>query len=138
MSHPYFHIYDYSVTTKRSESGVSESQASIDLRVGAERAQHSAAGVGPVHALERALRSCLLNEYPEVESLRLCDYSVAVVDAELGTAASVRVIIRATDGFSSWDAGAVSQNVIDASFEALCSATIMGILRVRGGAKQPA
>lgn len=138
MSHPYFHIYDYSVTTRRSEGGVSEAEATIDVRVGPVRAQHTAGGVGPVHALEQALRLCLCDSYPEVEALRLCDYSVTVVDAELATAASVRVIIRATDGYSSWDAGAVSQNVIEASFEALCSATIMGILRTRGGEKQPA
>jgi 2-isopropylmalate synthase len=135
---PYFHIYDYSVTTTRNEHGLSESEATIDMSVGNERARHTANGVGPVHALEQALRLCLFDSFPEVEALRLCDYSVSVVDAELATAASVRVIIRATDGFSSWDAGAVSQNVIEASFEALCSATIMGILRTRGGEKQPA
>jgi 2-isopropylmalate synthase len=138
MSHPYFHIHDYSVRTKKSEGGASEAEACIDMRVGLNRVRHTASGVGPVHALERALRMCLSDTYPEVASVRLCDYSVAVVDAELATAARVRVIIRATDGTSSWDAGAVSQNVIEASFEALCSATVMGILRARSGAKQPA
>ncbi|MEA2498879.1 MAG: 2-isopropylmalate synthase [Actinomycetota bacterium] len=131
MSHPYFHVVGYSVTSERVNDGRSLAKASLELEVGGKRTRHSATGVGPVHALEEALRACLASDYPEVESLRLCDYQVSVVDAELGTSARVRVIIQATDGFAKWDAGSVSENVIDASFEALCSATVMGILQTR-------
>jgi len=131
MSHPYFNVVSYSVSSKRVNGGRSIAKASLELEVGGKRARHSATGVGPVHALEAALRACLGDEYPEVADLRLCDYQVSVVDAELGTQARVRVIIQATDGLSTWDAGSVSENVIDASFEALCSATVMGILQTR-------
>jgi 2-isopropylmalate synthase len=108
------------------------------VQVGTEHTTRSATGVGPVHALEEALRACLRSEYPEIDRLRLCDYQVSVVDAELGTSARVRVIIQATDGYSTWDAGSVSENVVDASFEALCSATVMGILQSQVGEQRPA
>jgi 2-isopropylmalate synthase len=62
------------------------------------------------------------------------DYRVSVVDAGEGTGAQVRVLIEATDGDNSWDAGSVSTNIIDASFEALCSAWVVGIMRERLGA----
>jgi 2-isopropylmalate synthase len=138
MSHPYFHVIGYSVTSERVAAGGSLARASLEVQVGGERTTRSATGVGPVHALEEALRACLRSEYPEIDRLRLCDYQVSVVDAELGTSARVRVIIQATDGFSTWDAGSVSENVIDASFEALCSATVMGILQSQVGEQRPA
>jgi hypothetical protein len=90
-------------------------------------------GCGPVHALDNALRACLRSEFPELERVRLADYRVSVEDAGEGTGAQVRVLIEATDGENSWDAGAVSTNIIDASFEALCSAWVMGIMRGRVG-----
>jgi 2-isopropylmalate synthase len=92
-------------------------------------------GCGPVHALDNALRACLRSEFPELERVRLADYRVSVVDAGEGTGAQVRVLIEATDGENSWDAGAVSTNIIDASFEALCSAWVMGIMRERRGGR---
>jgi 2-isopropylmalate synthase len=84
-----------------------------------------------VHALDNALRRCLERAFPELGGVRLSDYRVSVVDAEQGTAAQVRVLIRATNGNESWDAGCVSDNIIDASFEALCSTFVLGIMRAR-------
>jgi 2-isopropylmalate synthase len=98
----------------------------------------TASGVGPVHALDAALRDCLKEDFPELEDVRLCDYQVSVLEGQDGTSAEVRVIIQATDGVSRWDAGSVSQNIIDASFEALCSAAVMGILRAQQPARLPA
>ena len=138
MSYPYFHVHSYSVSTKRTRDGESLADASIDMTVGGVRRHHTVAGVGPVHALEQALRMCLEDDFPATHDLRLCDYQVSVVDAALGTRASVRVIIQATDGLTTWDAGAVSNNVIEASFEALCSATVMGILRSQSSGRRSA
>lgn len=95
-------------------------------------------GVGPVHALDEALRACLSGEFPELAEVRLSDYKVSIVDSSEATAAQVRVIIEATDGESTWDAGCVSENIIDASFEALVSTSVMGIMKARGGARRTA
>jgi 2-isopropylmalate synthase len=88
-------------------------------------------GCGPVHALDNALRGCLRSEFPELEGVRLADYRVSVVDAGDGTAAQVRVVIAATNAEDSWEAEAISTNIIDASFDALCSAWVTGIARAR-------
>ena len=88
-------------------------------------------GCGPVHALDNALRSCLGAEFAEVEDVRLLDYRVGVVDATQGTGAEVRVVVEATDGSVTWQSGCVSENIIDASFEALCATAVKCISRAR-------
>jgi 2-isopropylmalate synthase len=130
---PYFQVCEYKVVSERLHDSSPQSQAIVEVRVGAGCVRRSAVGCGPVHALDNALRACLRSEFPELEQVRLADYRVAVVDAGEGTGAQVRVLIEATDGQDSWDAGAVSTNIIDASFDALCSAWITGIVRARLG-----
>lgn len=126
----YFEVCGYKVTSERLH-GKSRVQAIAEVRVGNNCVRRSATGVGPVHALDAALRDCLKEDFPELEGVRLSDYKVSVVDAEGGTGAQVRVLIEATDGVSRWDAGCVSENIVDASFEALCSTAVMGIIRAR-------
>jgi 2-isopropylmalate synthase len=130
---PYFQVCEYKVVSERLHDRTSQSQAIVEVRVGAGCVRRSAMGCGPVHALDNALRACLRSEFPELEQVRLADYRVSVVDAAEGTGAQVRVLIEATDGTHSWEAGSVSTNIIDASFEALCSAWVMGITRQRVG-----
>ncbi|MGH2806000.1 MAG: alpha-isopropylmalate synthase regulatory domain-containing protein [Actinomycetota bacterium] len=134
----FFDVVGYTVTSGRARSAPSFSEATVEVRVGSRRVARSASGVGPVHALDAALRGCLAADFPELENVRLCDYQVSVLEGQDGTSAEVRVIIQATDGVSKWDAGSVSQNIIDASFEALCSAAVMGILRAQQAARLPA
>jgi 2-isopropylmalate synthase len=131
MSNPFFEVCGYKVISERRHETTSRSQAIVEVRFGHDCVRRSATGVGPVHALDRALRSCLEAQFPELEDVRLADYRVTVVDAGDGTAAQVRVLIEATDDVDSWDAGCVSENIIDASFEALCSTAVMGIMRAR-------
>jgi 2-isopropylmalate synthase len=137
-SNPYFRVCGYKVVSERMHEGGSRVQAIVEVRIGAECVRRSATGVGPVHALDLALRSCLSAEFPELESVRLSDYRVSVVDADRGTAAQVRVLIQAGDGTAYWDAGCVSTNIVDASFEALCSTAVMGIMRGREGTRRSA
>jgi 2-isopropylmalate synthase len=137
-SNPYFRVCGYKVVSERMHEGGSRVQAIVEVRIGAECVRRSATGVGPVHALDLALRSCLSSEFPELEAVRLSDYRVSVVDADRGTAAQVRVLIQAGDGTAHWDAGCVSTNIVDASFEALCSTAVMGIMRSREGARRSA
>jgi len=84
-----------------------------------QRTRNSAIGNGPVHALDAALRQALVPYYPQLETMRLDDYKVRVLDTGHGTGARVRVLIESTDGKRSWGTVGVSNNVIEASWQAL-------------------
>jgi 2-isopropylmalate synthase len=129
---PYFTVCGYKVTSERMHEADTQVQAIVEVRIGNNCVRRQATGVGPVHALDNALRACLANDFPELANVRLSDYRVSVVDAGEGTGAQVRVLIESTDGRARWDAGCVSANVLDASFEALCSTSVMGIMRATG------
>lgn len=131
-----FGVCGYKVISERMHATASRVQAIVEVRVGISCVSRSATGVGPVHALDTALRDCLTPSFPELAQVRLSDYGVSVVDAADGTGAQVRVTVEATDGVSRWTAGCISANVIDASFEALCSTAVMGIMK--GRVAQPA
>jgi 2-isopropylmalate synthase len=79
----------------------------------------AAEGVGPVHALDGALRKALIEFYPQMAAVRLLDYKVRVVDNESGTGARVRVWIQGTDGEATWETVGASPNIVDASAHAL-------------------
>jgi 2-isopropylmalate synthase len=83
------------------------------------RTRNSANGNGPVNALDSALREALVPYYPNLASMRLADYKVRVLDNGAGTAARVRVLIESTDGKARWGTVGVSNNVVDASWQAL-------------------
>lgn len=84
------------------------------------RTVHTAAdGNGPVNALDNAVRKALSDIFPEIEGIRLTDYKVRVIDGRSATAASVRVLIRSTDGHRTWTTVGVSENVVEASVRAL-------------------
>lgn len=126
-----FGVCAYKVISERTHAQTSRVQAIVEVRIGASCVSRSATGVGPVHALDTALRACLSPHFPELDDVRLSDYKVSVIDAADGTGAQVRVLVEATDGRSTWNAGCVSENVIDASFEALCSTAVIGIMKGR-------
>jgi 2-isopropylmalate synthase len=136
MQSGYFDVCGYKVTTERMHERSARVQAIVEVKIGNDCVRRSASGVGPVHALDEALRRCLASEFPELEDVRLSDYRVSVVDARKGTGSQVRVMVEATNGETSWDAGCVSENLVDASFEALCSTAVMGIIRARSEKKR--
>ena len=97
-----------------------DSEASVKvLNADGEMEQTSADGNGPVNALDNALRKALARFYPSLRDVRLTDYKVRVLDEKSATAASVRVLMRTTDGKDSWTTVGVSENVIEASLIAL-------------------
>lgn len=132
-----FDVLGYKVVTRRSQMKGHHVQAIVDVRCRGANVRKAGTGVGPVHALDAALRSCLLDHFPELGEVRLTDYSVSMVD-DAGTSSKVRVTVEATDGIATWDAGCTSPNIIDASFEALCSLAVMGIIRSRSKALRSA
>jgi len=76
-------------------------------------------GDGPVDALNMALRRALQKFYPSIEGVHLADYRVSILDPEEATAAKTRVVIESSDGDTTWGTVGVSENIIEASWEAL-------------------
>ncbi|MBL8012813.1 MAG: citramalate synthase, partial [Candidatus Omnitrophica bacterium] len=76
-------------------------------------------GVGPVDALDRALRSALTEFYPTLVDMHLSDFKVRVLNTKEGTASKVRVLIESQDDHDSWTTVGVHENIIEASWEAL-------------------
>jgi 2-isopropylmalate synthase len=96
--------------------------ATVKLRVGSqgEILHEVAEGDGPVDALNNALRKALETIYPELRDVKLVDYKVRVLNSDAGTAATTRVIIESKDGEERWSTVGVSENVVEASWIALC------------------
>ena len=114
-----FRIEGFRIFMDSRENGY-DTEASIRIRGSDGRMEHTAAdGCGPVNALDNALRKALESFYPVLRNMRLTDYKVRVLDGGSATAATVRVLIRTTDGRNSWTTVGVSENVIEASLIAL-------------------
>ncbi|HEU4319795.1 MAG TPA: citramalate synthase [Acidimicrobiia bacterium] len=128
-TNPYFTLESFKVQSERRADESIVSEATVKLESGGERRVSVGEGVGPVHALDMALRGALRNDYPRVADLRLTDYRVRVLDSEDGTSASVRVLIETSDHESSWGTIGVHENVIEASWEALADGIVVGLLR---------
>lgn len=97
-------------------------EAIIKLKVGETLWFDAAEGYGPVNALDAALRKALADEFPCLEEMRLIDYKVRVVDSGAGTAAATRVNIESGDKDGTWGTIGVSENIIQASWQALVDA----------------
>ena len=95
------------------------SEATIKIKVGGVFEHTAAEGDGPVDALSNALRKSLDDFYPQLKNVRLKDFKVRVLDAKSGTQAKVRVIIESGDGSDTWGTVGVSENIIEASWDAL-------------------
>ena len=128
-ANPYFEMVSFRVQSERRSDEAINSEATVRLIVGGERRVSVGEGVGPVHALDMALRGALRGDFPGVTELRLTDYRVRVLDSKDGTSARVRVLIETSDHESSWGTLGVHENVIEASWEALADGVVVGLLR---------
>jgi 2-isopropylmalate synthase len=102
------------------------------------RSRSSAIGNGPVNALDSALRQSLIPYYPNLGMMQLTDYKVRVLDNGVGTGARVRVLIESTDGKRRWSTVGVSNNVIEASWQALVDSVEYKLHRERAKPRTPA
>jgi len=97
------------------------SEAVIMVEVQGKTEHTVALGDGPVNALDNALRKALLKFYPILNEMRLIDFKVRVISnkARSGTASFVRVLIESSDKEGKWTTLGVSENIIEASYQAL-------------------
>jgi 2-isopropylmalate synthase len=107
------------IVDKRGKDKPCISEATVKVRVKGEIEQTVAEGDGPVNALDRALRKALTRFYPAIARVALTDFRVRILDPQDATAATTRVLIESSDGTESWGTVGVSENIIEASWEAL-------------------
>jgi 2-isopropylmalate synthase len=124
-----FELLDFTVIVEKRGTNQVMSQATVKLRVGDEVMHTAAEGDGPVNALDRAIRKALLPHYPELAEVHLVDYKVRIVDEHLGTAAKPRVLIETARGEERWSTVGCSENIIEASWQALWDSLELPLLR---------
>jgi 2-isopropylmalate synthase len=130
---PFFEVESYRVHVEERVGDEEPPLAEATVKVVTKGTRHieSAEGQGPVGALDNALRKALTNDYPELEHITLEDFRVRVLDETHGTGAVVRVLIDTSNGQREWTTVGVSENIIEASWEALVDGYLYGLLHPR-------
>jgi len=105
-----------------------DTEATVKLWVQGSRVVAVGEGNGPVNALDTALRAALADRYPALNNIALADYKVRVLDTQKGTGAITRVLIDSTNRHRMWTTIGVSENIIEASWQALADSVVYGLL----------
>ncbi len=117
---PFFRLIHFQVVDQMNKSGKQpKAVAKVEIEVAGKRAKTVAEGHGPINALDQALRKALVRFYPGIKEVQLVDYKVRVLPAGKGTASQVRVLIESRDKTTRWGTVGVSENIIQASWQAL-------------------
>ena len=124
----FFELEDFRIIITNQNKKLT-SEAIIKLRVGKHLQHIAALGDGPVNALDNALRKALKEFYPGLSDMHLSDFKVRVLDEKEGTAAKVRVLIQSQDKEDSWWTIGVSENIIEASWQALVDSVEYKLLK---------
>jgi 2-isopropylmalate synthase len=130
MKKKFFKLESFRVLDEKKEDGHMLSEATVKVQINGDRIIETAEGNGPVNALDRALRKAILSRYPVLSKITLTDFKVRVLDEKKGTAAVVRVLIESSDGERSWGTIGVSENIIEASWQALEDSIIYGLMNI--------
>lgn len=128
---PPFELLDYTTLVSKDGSGVPRAQATVRVRVKGEVMHTAADGEGPVNALDQAIRKALLVYYPELADVHVVDYKVRIIDTHMGSAAKPRVLMESARGEERWSTVGCSENVIEASWQALWDSLELPLLRDR-------
>jgi 2-isopropylmalate synthase len=137
---PPFEIVDYKVLLGQRAGDDAYAEAAIKLRIHGQLHHTAADGIGPVHAIDAALRKALAAAYPEVAAIRLDDYKVRILDGRDGTSAVTRVLIEHQSGAEHWTTVGASPSILEASLTALADGIEHGLwlaaaARARPGSK---
>jgi 2-isopropylmalate synthase len=124
---PLFRLESWRAIVEKRADGRVETEATIKIWVDGERYVRTAEGNGPVNALDRALRDALVEIYPDLRDIDLVNFKVRILDETKGTGAVTRVLLDASDGDEVWGSIGVSENVIEASWEALVDSLEYGM-----------
>jgi 2-isopropylmalate synthase len=128
---PLFSLESWRVIVEKRADGRVATEATIKIWVphgpGGERYVRTAEGNGPVNALDRALREALVEIHPHLRDIELVNFKVRILDESKGTGAVTRVLLDASDGEGVWGSIGVSENVIEASWEALVDSLEFGM-----------
>jgi 2-isopropylmalate synthase len=116
---PLFELESFKVLVEKRADGAVETEATIKVKVDGERYVRVAEGNGPVNALDSALRGAIADRYPHLADIELTNYKVRILDESHGTGAITRVLLDSSDGEREWGTIGVSENIIEASWEAL-------------------
>jgi 2-isopropylmalate synthase len=116
---PLFRLEGFRVITEKREDGRVQTEATIKIWIEGERYVRTAEGNGPVNALDRALRDAIGDRHPHLADIELTNYKVRILDEHHGTGAVTRVLLDSSDGEREWGSIGVSENIIEASWEAL-------------------
>ena len=125
---PFFTLESFRVTVDHTADGAFTTEATVKVHVDGERVIRTAEGNGPVNALDAALRAAISSKHPALAHLHLTDYKVRVLDTQKGTGAVTRVLLDSTNGEQQWSTIGVSDNIIEASWQALADSIVYGLL----------
>lgn len=133
---PSFELVGFRVIVeKRRADEEPLSEATVMVKVGATVEHTVAVGTGPVNALDHALRNALEKFYPQLREVKLLDYKVRVLAADKGTASRVRVLIESGDHKDTWGTVGVSENIMEASWQALADSIEYKMIKDRRTSK---
>jgi 2-isopropylmalate synthase len=124
---PLFRLESWRVTVEQRADGAVDTEATIQIWLGDRRYERTAAGNGPVNALDRALRDAIGEIHPHLRDIDLVNFKVRILDETKGTGAVTRVLLDASDGQEVWGSIGVSENVIAASWDALVDSLEYGM-----------
>ncbi len=116
---PLFKLEGFRVIVEKREDGKVQTEATIKIWLEGERYVKTAEGNGPVNALDKALRDAITDRHPHLADIELTNYKVRILDEHHGTGAVTRVLLDSSDGEREWGSIGVSENIIEASWEAL-------------------
>lgn len=126
---PPFEVLDFLVLVEKRSDAEILAEATVKARVNGKMMHTAAEGEGPVNALDKAMRKAFLPFYPQLDSVQLTDYKVRILDEKAATGALTRVLIDASDGERTWTTVGCSENIIEASFQALLDSMELPLLR---------
>jgi len=135
---PLFTLESWRAIVEKRADGRVETEATIKIWIDGERFVRTAEGNGPVNALDRALREALVEIHPHLRDIDLVNFKVRILDETKGTGAVTRVLLDASDGELVWGSIGVSENVIEASWEALVDSLEFGMQAGRAPERDPA
>ncbi|MFY9487432.1 MAG: citramalate synthase [Solirubrobacterales bacterium] len=122
-----FKLESWRTIAEKREDGKVQTEATIKIWVDGERYVRTAEGNGPVNALDNALRDAIGERYPHLKDIDLVNFKVRILNETKGTGAVTRVLLDSSDGHKTWGAIGVSENIIEASWEALVDALEFGM-----------